>query len=36
MKQNQFFTARELRPTGWIKKQLELEAEGLAGILDEV
>ncbi len=36
MKQNQFFTARELRPTGWIKKQLELEAEGLAGNLDKV
>ena len=31
-----FFTANEIKPTGWIKKQLVLEANGLAGNLDKV
>ena len=31
-----FFTTNEIKPTGWIKKQLLLEANGLAGNLDKV
>ena len=32
----QFFTAQEITPTGWLKKQLELQASGLCGSLDKV
>ncbi len=31
-----FFTAQELKPTGWLKRQLEIQAAGLAGNLDKV
>lgn len=31
-----FLTSRELRPTGWIKQQLEIQAAGLCGNLDKV
>ena len=31
-----FYTAKELKPRGWIKRQLEIQAEGLCGKLDEV
>ncbi len=31
-----FFTTNEIKPTGWIKKQLLLQANGLAGNLDKV
>lgn len=31
-----FFTTNELKPTGWIKKQLEIQAAGLCGNLDKV
>ena len=31
-----FFTSRELKPEGWIRRQLEIQAEGLNGNLDKV
>ena len=31
-----FFTTNEIKPIGWAKKQLKLQAEGLAGNLDKV
>ena len=31
-----FFTAKEIKPQGWIKRQLEIQAEGLCGNLDLV
>ncbi|MBQ7347868.1 MAG: glycoside hydrolase family 127 protein [Clostridia bacterium] len=31
-----FFTSQEISPRGWLKRQLELEAEGLCGNLDKV
>ena len=31
-----FFTANEIRPAGWLHRQLEIEAEGLAGNLDKI
>lgn len=31
-----FFTTRELKPEGWLKRQLRLEADGLCGNLDKV
>jgi len=34
--QYDFFTAQELSPSGWIKKQLETQASGLCGNLDKV
>ena len=30
------FTARELKPAGWLKKQLEIQSAGLSGHLDQV
>lgn len=35
MKYN-FFTTNELKPTGWLEKQLKIQAEGLNGNLDKV
>ena len=32
----QFFTSNEIKPLGWLKRQLELEANGLCGNLDKV
>lgn len=31
-----FFTSRELKPRGWLRRQLEIEAAGLCGNLDKV
>ncbi len=36
MRKWQFYTSNEIRPQGWIKRQLEIQAEGLAGNLDKV
>ena len=36
MKKWQSFTSRELKPAGWLRRQLEIEAEGLCGNLDRV
>ena len=36
MKKYQNFTPAELKPTGWLKRQLELQAEGLSGNLDKI
>ncbi|MDL2232713.1 glycoside hydrolase family 127 protein [Ruminococcaceae bacterium OttesenSCG-928-L11] len=32
----QFFTAKELKPQGWLRAQLETQARGLSGHLDKV
>ena len=31
-----FFTTNEIKPAGWLKRQLEIQAEGLCGNLDKV
>ncbi|MBE6569098.1 MAG: hypothetical protein E7658_02625 [Ruminococcaceae bacterium] len=31
-----FYTAKETKPAGWLKRQLEIQAEGLSGNLDKV
>ena len=31
-----FYTAKELSPQGWVRRQLEIQAEGLSGNLDKV
>ena len=36
MKKWSFYTAKEIRPEGWLRRQLEIEAEGLTGNLDKV
>ena len=36
MKKRNFYTANELKPRGWLKRQLEIQAEGLAGNLDKI
>lgn len=30
------YTAREIKPTGWLKRQLQIQAEGLSGNLDKM
>lgn len=32
----QFYTTKELKPQGWIKRQLEIQAEGLSGNLHKI
>ena len=32
----EFYTSNELKPTGWLKKQLRIQANGLCGNLDKV
>ena len=36
MKTWNFYTSKELKPRGWLRRQLELQAQGLAGNLDKV
>lgn len=36
MKKYSMYTAKEIKPTGWIKQQLEIQAKGLSGNLDKV
>ena len=31
-----FFTTKELKPRGWLRRQLQIQAEGLSGNLDKV
>ena len=31
-----FYTTREIKPTGWLRRQLEIQAKGLSGHLDKV
>lgn len=35
-KKYSFFTTNELKPTGWLTKQLRIQADGLCGNLDKV
>ncbi len=32
----EFYTTNEIKPVGWLKKQLKIQAEGLSGNLDKV
>ena len=34
--QYRFYTTQNIKPTGWLKEQLKLEANGLCGNLDKV
>ncbi len=36
MNQWNFYTTNEIKPDGWLKKQLEIQAKGLSGNLDKV
>lgn len=36
MQKFRFFSASELKPAGWLKRQLEIQANGLSGNLDKV
>ena len=36
MKKWNFFTSNEIKPEGWLRRQLEIQAESLAGNLDKV
>ena len=36
MKQYRFYTAREISPQGWLREQLKIQAQGLAGNLDKM
>ncbi|MBQ8290245.1 MAG: glycoside hydrolase family 127 protein [Clostridia bacterium] len=36
MRKWDFYTAKEIKPSGWLKRQLRLQAEGLSGNLDKV
>ena len=31
-----FYTTREIKPTGWLRRQLEIQAQGLSGNLDKI
>ncbi len=32
----EFYTSKEIKPCGWLKRQLEIQAEGLSGNLDKI
>lgn len=36
MRKWNFYTTNEIKPNGWLKRQLEVQAEGLSGNLDKV
>ena len=36
MKKWHFYTTNELKPAGWMKRQLQIQAEGLSGHLDKI
>ena len=36
MKKMDMFTSKEIKPRGWLKRQLEIQADGLSGNLDKV
>ena len=36
MSKYQFYTTREIKPRGWLRRQLEIQANGLSGNLDKV
>lgn len=36
MQKYNFFTTNEIKPSGWLKRQLEIQAEGLGGNLDRI
>ncbi len=36
MKKYQFYTSNEIKPQGWLRRQLEIQAAGLSGNLDKV
>ena len=36
MRKWEFYTAKELKPKGWLKRQLEIQAAGLSGNLDKM
>mgnify|MGYP003288951080 CR=1 FL=1 len=36
MKKWNFFTSKELKPDGWLRRQLEIQAEGLSGNLHKI
>ncbi len=36
MKNWDFYTSKELKPDGWIRRQLEIQARGLSGNLDKI
>ena len=36
MKQWNFYTSNELKPKGWLRRQLQIQAEGLSGNLDKI
>ena len=36
MKKRNYYTTNEIKPRGWLKKQLRIQANGLCGNLDKV
>ena len=36
MKKWSFYTTDEIKPTGWLYRQLKLQADGLSGNLDKI
>ena len=36
MKKWHFYTTNELKPAGWMKRQLQIQAQGLSGHLDKI
>ena len=36
MRKWDFYTSKEIKPRGWLKRQLQIQAEGLSGNLDKI